>query len=145
MVTSTAARAIRKGVTHVSDTTSGTQHQTGVHTHAQFNDPLYQQLSEGEDFQELRRRYRAFVFPWTIAFLAWYLLFVALSNWAPDFMSTKVIGNVNLGLVLGLAQFATTFLIAWVYSRHAAARFDPLAAKIKAEFQAADSGKGSRA
>jgi uncharacterized membrane protein (DUF485 family) len=131
-------------VTHVSNSTSGTQHEPGSHTHAQPNDPLYQRLSEGEDFKELRRRYRAFVIPWTVAFLVWYLLFVALSNWAPDFMSTKVVGNINLGLVLGLLQFATTFLIAWHYSRQAAARFDPLAAKIKAEFELAESEKGAR-
>lgn len=116
---------------HVTDTHSG----SGVHSHADANDPLYHQLAKSEDFLELRRRYRAFVFPWTIAFLTWYLLFVALSNWAPDFMSIKIVGNINMGLVLGLAQFLTTFLIAWHYSRHAAARFDPLAAKVKAEYE----------
>ena len=124
----------------MSDTASEAQpkHEPGVHTHAQFNDPLYKNLAESDDFQELKKRYRAFVFPWTIAFLAWYLMFVALSNWAPDFMSNKVVGNINLGLVLGLLQFATTFLIAWLYSKHAAAKFDPLAAKIKAQFETGD-------
>ena len=37
--------------------------------------------------RELRRRYRGFVFPATVAFLAWYLLYVVMSNWAHDFMS----------------------------------------------------------
>lgn len=115
---------------HVTDTQHG-----GVHSHADPNDPLYHALAKSEDFRELRRRYRAFVFPWTIAFLAWYLLYVALSNWAPDFMGTKVVGNINMGLVLGLAQFATTFLIAWLYSRHAATHFDPLAEKVKSEYE----------
>lgn len=114
------------------------QHQPGAHTHAQLNDPLYKQLAQGEDFQELRRRYRGFVFPWTAAFLSWYLLFVVLSNWAPDFMGTPLVGNVNLGLVLGLLQFVTTFLIAWHYSRTAAARFDPLADQIRARFEKGD-------
>lgn len=114
------------------------QHQPGSHTHAQLSDPLYKRLAETEDFQELRRRYRGFVFPWTVAFLSWYLLFVVLSNWAPDFMSTTVVGYINLGLVLGLLQFVTTFLIAWHYSRRAATQFDPLAAKVRAEFEKGD-------
>ncbi|MFN8195472.1 MAG: DUF485 domain-containing protein [Nocardioidaceae bacterium] len=121
------------------------QHQQGSHTHAQPNDPLYARLAQSDDFQDLRRRYRAFVFPWTVAFLVWYLAYVALSNWAPDFMGTKVFGNVNMGLVLGLAQFATTFLIAWIYSRHAATHFDPLSARVKAEFERADRQEGGRA
>jgi uncharacterized membrane protein (DUF485 family) len=104
------------------------------HTQAEVHDPLYAELAASDDFKELRRRYRAFVFPWTIAFLVWYLLFVALSNWAPDFMGTKVLGNINVGLVMGLLQFATTFGIAYLYSKHAARSFDPLADSLNAEY-----------
>lgn len=113
-------------------------HQHGSHTHAQFSDPLYAELARSDDFVELRRRYRAFVFPWTIAFLVWYLLYVALSNWATDFMGTQVVGNINVGLVLGLLQFATTFGIAWLYAKHAARSFDPLADRIRVRYEEAD-------
>lgn len=113
-------------------------HQPGSHTHAQRHDPVYAKLAASDDFQELRRRYRAFVFPVTIGFLAWYLLYVVLSNWAPDFMGHKLVGNINVALVLGLLQFVTTFLIAWVYSRYAAAHFDPLAEKLKADYDSRD-------
>jgi uncharacterized membrane protein (DUF485 family) len=51
-------------------------------------------------------------------------------------MGTKLFGNVNVALVFGLAQFLTTFLIAWLYSRHAAAKFDPKAAAIKSRMEA---------
>ncbi|MGO4418180.1 DUF485 domain-containing protein, partial [Streptomyces sp. MCAF7] len=44
---------------------------------------------------------------------------------------TKVAGNINVALVFGLGQFLTTFLIAWWYSRHAAAKLDPRSAAIK--------------
>ena len=57
------------------------------------------------EFDELRRRYRGFVFPVTVAFLAWYLLYVVMCNWATDFMSTKLVGNINVALVFGLLQF----------------------------------------
>jgi len=110
----------------------------GSHTHAQLNDPLYASLAASEDFKELRSRYRGFVFPATAAFLLWYLAYVCLSNWAPGFMGTAVIGTVNWGLLLGLLQFATTFAIAWYYARYAATHFDPLADRIKARYDAGD-------
>jgi uncharacterized membrane protein (DUF485 family) len=90
---------------------------------------------EGADFGELRRSHRSFAFPLTIGFIAWYLLYVLLSNYADDFMGTKLFGNINVALVLGLAQFLTTFLIAWWYSRHAATKLDPKAEAIKSRME----------
>ena len=76
-----------------------------THDEAARHDPVYDSLHEAADFVELRRRYRAFVLPATIAFLSWYLLYVVMSNWATDFMDTKVVGNINVALVFGLLQF----------------------------------------
>ncbi|WNM34262.1 DUF485 domain-containing protein [Streptomyces sp. Li-HN-5-11] len=87
------------------------------------------------EFGELRRSHRSFAFPLTVAFVAWYLLYVLLSNYAGDFMGTKLFGNINVALVLGLAQFLTTFLIAWWYARHAAAKLDPRAEAIKSRME----------
>ncbi|MFP1623644.1 DUF485 domain-containing protein [Streptomyces sp. 5K101] len=94
------------------------------------------QVQESTEFGELRRAYRSFAFPLTVAFIAWYLLYVLLSNYAGGFMGTKLFGNINVALVFGLAQFATTFLIAWFYSRHAAAKLDPKAEAIKSRMEA---------
>ena len=66
------------------------------------HDPVYDRLHESSDFIELRKRYRGFVFPATAAFLAWYLLYVCMSNWAGDFMAIKVVGNINVALIFGL-------------------------------------------
>ncbi|NUR03266.1 MAG: DUF485 domain-containing protein [Streptomyces sp.] len=90
---------------------------------------------ESAEFGELRRSHRSFAFPLTVGFIAWYLLYVLLSNFADDFMGTKLFGNINVALVLGLAQFLTTFLIAWWYSRHAAAKLDPKAEAIKSRME----------
>jgi uncharacterized membrane protein (DUF485 family) len=98
-----------------------------THDEAARHDPVYDSLHESADFVELRRRYRGFVIPATIAFLSWYLLYVVMSNWATDFMDTKVIGHINVALVFGLLQFATTFLLAYIYARFANSRLDPLA------------------
>ncbi|MGB9378925.1 MAG: DUF485 domain-containing protein [Mycobacteriales bacterium] len=91
----------------------------------------YASMEDSAEFTALRRAFRRFVFPMTALFLAWYLLYVLLSAYARDFMSHKLFSNINVALVLGLAQFATTFLIAWWYSRYAAARLDPLAKKMR--------------
>ncbi|MFI5621079.1 DUF485 domain-containing protein [Streptomyces sp. NPDC051567] len=96
----------------------------------------FMSVQQSAEFAELRRSYRSFAFPLTVAFIAWYLLYVLLSNYAGGFMGTKLFGNVNVALVLGLGQFATTFLIAWWYSHHAAAKLDPKARAIKARMEA---------
>ncbi|WP_328297930.1 DUF485 domain-containing protein [Streptomyces sp. NBC_00435] len=95
-------------------------------------------VQQSAEFADLRRAHRSFAFPLTAAFIAWYLLYVLLSNYAGEFMGTKLFGNINVALVLGLGQFATTFLIAWLYSRHAAAKLDPKASAIKARMEAGE-------
>jgi uncharacterized membrane protein (DUF485 family) len=96
---------------------------------------VYAELAESAEFVELRKRFRGFVFPATVAFMTWYLLYVVMSNWAHDFMSTQVWGHINVALVFGLLQFVTTFLITWLYARHMAAKVDPLARQIEAEYR----------
>jgi len=91
----------------------------------------YLQAQASPEFTELKRRFRRFAFPMTFAFLAWYLLYVLLSTYAHDFMSTRVFGNVNVGLLLGLAQFVTTFVITHVYVAHANKRTDPIADEMR--------------
>lgn len=88
------------------------------------------------DFIELRKRFRRFAFPMTVVFLSWYLLYVIASGWARDFMGHKLIGNINVGYLFGLSQFASTFFIAWLYERHMENKVDPLAATIREELEA---------
>ncbi|MEO3835383.1 DUF485 domain-containing protein [Nonomuraea sp. B10E8] len=96
---------------------------------------VYEQVQGSDEFQDLKRRFRRWTFPMTVAFLAWYLLYVVLSGWARDFMGIKVWGDINVGLVLGLLQFVSTFLIAWAYSRHAEKSLDPIADKLRHEVE----------
>ena len=76
-------------------------------------------IAQESDFVELRRRYLSFTVPATIAFMTWYILYIICTNWARDFMDTKVVGNINIALVWGLLQFVSTFTIAYFYARHA--------------------------
>jgi uncharacterized membrane protein (DUF485 family) len=95
----------------------------------------YVDVANSPEFDALRRALRRFVFPMTVAFLAWYGLYVILSAYARGFMGTKVVGNINVGLVFGLLQFVSTFLIAWLYARYADRQIDPKADQIKAEME----------
>ncbi len=110
----------------------------GVHQRSAH--PIYEELHDSADFDDLRRRYRSFVIPATVAFLAWYLLYVIMSNWAHDFMSTKLVGNINVALVFGLLQFASTFVIAWLYARHMNTHVDPAARRLAARYDEAVKG-----
>ena len=98
---------------------------------AQEEGTVFERAQESSDFQELRRRFRSFAFPMTVAFLAWYLLYVILSGWARGFMGAKLLGHINVALVFGILQFVSTFLIAWLYARHAGSKLDALADKIR--------------
>jgi uncharacterized membrane protein (DUF485 family) len=50
-------------------------------------------------------------------------------------MSHKLVGNINIGLVLGLGQFASTFAITMIYARWADRQFDPTADKLRAKIE----------
>ena len=107
---------------------------------ADRHDPVYDSLSQSPDFAELRSAFRRFAVPATVAFLAWYLLYVVMSNWATGFMGHRLVGNINVALVFGLLQFATTFALAYAYSRYSTKNLDPLADRLDEEYE-----KGRRA
>jgi uncharacterized membrane protein (DUF485 family) len=93
---------------------------------------VYEQVQNSSEFVDLRRRLRGFVFPMSAAFLVWYLAYVLLASYAPDFMATPIGGsNINIGLVVGLLQFVTTFVITTVYVRFANKRLDPAAKQLR--------------
>jgi uncharacterized membrane protein (DUF485 family) len=92
---------------------------------------VYQEVQRTPEFQELRHRLRSFVFPMSVAFLLWYLLYVLLASYAPAFMSTKLAGNITVGLVIGLLQFVSTFAITTIYVRYANRRLDPAGAQLR--------------
>ena len=97
--------------------------------------PDWATIQASAEFVQLRKRLRNFVFPMTVAFLAWYLLYVLLADYAHGFMSTKVFGNINVGLIFGLLQFVSTFVITTLYVRHANKNLDPLAEKLRNEIE----------
>jgi uncharacterized membrane protein (DUF485 family) len=95
----------------------------------------YLAVQASPEFQELRSRLRRFVFPMSGLFLIWYFAYVLLGAFAHDFMAIKVWGNINVGLLIGLGQFVSTFAITGIYVWWANRELDPRADAIRAEME----------
>lgn len=89
-------------------------------------------------FQALRASHRRFVVPMTAIFLVWFMVYVILSIYAPSFMGIRIIGNVSLGIFMGLLQFVTTFGITALYVVFANKNLDSQAAALRADLEAGD-------
>ncbi|MGW2252731.1 DUF485 domain-containing protein [Kitasatospora sp. NPDC001660] len=96
---------------------------------------VYRTIQCSGAFQDIRRSYRSFVFPVSSASLAWYLAYVAAQAAAPDLMRTPVAGPFNVAWLLGLLQFASTFLLTWLYARNARTKRDRAALGLRWDTQ----------
>jgi uncharacterized membrane protein (DUF485 family) len=81
------------------------------------------------EFRELLTKRRRFVVPATAFFLFWYLGFIALAGYAPDFMTESLYQGFTVGYALALTQFVMVGVLGWLYVRKADNEFDDLAAK----------------
>ncbi|WAC91305.1 DUF485 domain-containing protein [Mycobacterium sp. Aquia_213] len=129
-------QASSNGHSASNSTPAGLDAGPGEERHAPNLDDFVRMQATPE-FQDLRHRLRRFVFPMTAFFLIWYLAYMLLATYAHALMATKVLGHINLGVVLGFGQFVTTFGITALYVRFAARTLDPRAAKIRADFEGA--------
>jgi uncharacterized membrane protein (DUF485 family) len=100
-------------------------------------------VERSPEFRELIAARRRFVLPATIFFLAWYLGFILLAGYAPDFMGRSVYQGLTVGYCLALTQFVMVFALGFTYSRLSRRVYDPLAAK--AIRRAEQTAPGSRA
>jgi uncharacterized membrane protein (DUF485 family) len=88
-------------------------------------------VGKDPEMVELENRHRRFVWPATVFFLIYYMALNILAGAAPDLMGTKLFGEFTFGYLFALSQFVMAFVVAWVYSRWAASRIDPLATDLR--------------
>ncbi|MEU5832958.1 DUF485 domain-containing protein [Streptomyces diacarni] len=100
----------------------------------------YLTVGRSAAFHEVRGRYRRFVWSAGAVSVLWYLTYVVLAVSAPGLMAREVAGVLNVAMVAGLAQFASTFLLTWWYARHARLRRDRLAFELRWKTQEAVRG-----
>jgi uncharacterized membrane protein (DUF485 family) len=89
----------------------------------------WDRIAETQEFKDLMATKKLFIIPAFVFFLVYYFLLPIMVGYAPQFMSTKVIGEVNLAYLFALSQFFMAWTVAWLYVR-AADDFDKLAKDI---------------
>ena len=99
-------------------------------------------VAENPDFKALLAAKARFIVPATIFFVVYYFALPLLVGYATDFMSTPVLGPLNLAYLFALSQFFMAWIIAGLYMR-AAARFDKMADRLLAQLAASKQGTKS--
>ena len=89
----------------------------------------WDRIAESNEFKDLMAAKKIFIIPAVVFFIVYYFLLPILVGYSPEFMATKVIGEVNLAYLFALSQFFMAWTVAWLYVR-AANTFDKLAKKI---------------
>jgi uncharacterized membrane protein (DUF485 family) len=98
--------------------------RTGARPHPEID---WEAIERSPEFQELVHRRRSFVIPCTIFFLAWYMGFMVLTAYAPEFMGERVYEGLTVGYCLALTQFLMVMGLGLWYLRKSDRQFDPLA------------------
>jgi len=106
----------------------------------QASQSTWDEIAESKAFQDLMATKKTFIVPAFIFFVVYYFALPVLVGYAPQFMSTKVIGEVNLAYLFALSQFFVAWIIAGLYVR-AANNFDRLAKDILDKAEGAKGGK----
>ena len=106
----------------------------------QASQSTWDKIAESKEFQDLMATKKTFIVPAFIFFVVYYFALPVLVGYAPQFMSTKVMGEVNLAYLFALSQFFVAWIIAGLYVR-AANNFDRLAKDI---LNKAEDSKGGR-
>ncbi|AZA13043.1 DUF485 domain-containing protein [Corynebacterium choanae] len=95
----------------------------------------FREMQHDPEFLDLKKSFRSFVFPMSIAFFLWYVLYILLAIYATDFMSKPLFGHVNVALIMGVLQFVTTFAITAIYIRFANASIEPKSTAIRTRME----------
>src|ERR1700680_2658664 len=76
--------------------------------------PTWDKIAESQEFKDLMATKKAFIVPAFVFFVLYYFALPVLVGYAPQFMSTKLLG-VNLAYLFALSQFFVAWLIAGLY------------------------------
>lgn len=95
----------------------------------------YVALQRSAAFARLRSRSRRYLAAMTALFLGAFVVTVWLAGWRPAAFATVVAGPVNVGLLVTVGLILLPAVVSAVHLRYAGRRLDPLAARIREEFE----------
>jgi uncharacterized membrane protein (DUF485 family) len=101
---------------------------------------MWDRIAASKEFRDLMAAKRMFIVPAFVFFVVYYFALPVLVGYAPELMSRKVIGQVNLAYLFALSQFFVAWLIAWLYMK-AANSFDRLSEDIVEKAEDGKRGK----
>jgi uncharacterized membrane protein (DUF485 family) len=100
-------------------------------------------IAQNPEFEDLLAAKSRFIVPATVFFIVYYFALPILVGYFKDFMSTPVIGPVNLAYLFALSQFFMAWIIAAMYMR-AAERFDAMAKRLIEHLEATKKLRGQQ-
>jgi uncharacterized membrane protein (DUF485 family) len=109
----------------------------------QFAPKVWDRVAASEEFRDLMATKKIFIIPAFLFFLIYYFLLPILVGYAPQFMSIKVWGNVNLAYLFALSQFFMAWIIAGLYVK-AGDDFDKISNDIIEKCLKAELSKGDK-
>jgi uncharacterized membrane protein (DUF485 family) len=109
-------------------------------TESQVSLSIEDKIAASKEFQDLMAAKRGFIVPAFVFFVVYYFALPVLVGYAPELMSRKVIGQVNLAYLFALSQFFVAWLIAWLYMK-AANSFDRMSNDIVENAENSKEGK----
>jgi uncharacterized membrane protein (DUF485 family) len=104
---------------------------------------MWDRVAASPEFRHLMAAKKIFIVPAFVFFLIYYFLLPLLVGYAPQFMSIKVWGNVNLAYLFALSQFFMAWTIAGLYVR-ASDNFDEISKDIVEKALTHENAKGSK-
>ena len=105
----------------------------------------WEAIERSDEFRELIKKRGSFVVPATIFFLAYYMAFIIVAGYAPDFMAKSVCEGLTIGYCYALTQFVMVFVLGIWYLRKSDKVFDPLADAVVAKAAEQEGARFTRA
>ncbi|WP_018024211.1 DUF485 domain-containing protein [Corynebacterium ulceribovis] len=90
----------------------------------------YMEVQKSPEFSKLRSTFLGFTVPLTVLGLAWFMVYVLLAVYAPSFMGKELPVVGNIGFLIGILQFVTTFFITYLYIQFANKKLSPMQGEI---------------
>lgn len=96
--------------------------------------PPWETIAASDDFRQLIKAKRRFIFPATTFFVLYYFALPYLVGYHPQLMQRKVWGEMNLAYLFALSQFFMAWALAAIYVV-VAKGWDRKAAAVLAKFR----------